>query len=782
MGRKTNKPKTHGKTFFFAYQSTEKSGSCNNADAFRAAAESLNGRATTWEKMFINGRFVHKQIFSEIDKASYFVCDLTYQNENVFFELGYAIAKKKPVFIFVNTKVKEAVNNYTNTKFLKTIGYSNFANAPEIVAVLRDSQATILMNQMKFSQENIVEDGDVFYIQASSNSQAEIDLKEYLEDSEYIVNMDDKEIAYETLEWYVEQINKHKALIVHLSSPQMQNAQSDNAKNSFYAGLGFGMGKQVILLAPSIFRAPLDYTDILLDYSKSSECMGKVDDWLLRIDFNRKVFEEEKKEKEANEDVELNLFTLGLGYAIAEKEKEDLLEYFVETYAYHEALKTDSAIFHGRKGVGKTALFIKLRDDYEDADDVFLITLKPESDELLNGEKLIEKFENENVRKKMMYSIWRQVIYSKLILKTKENIKDKRKYQYSTIEEAIMEFCEKNEHLLELDFMNALLEQAKYSTGQITDLVVASYSKDILSKMENLIFKYFGTQKYGKIVVMADNLDKAWESTNNLIIQSEMILVLLEVVGKIQNDLHGKGGIILHISVIIFLRTDILNYILLIAREPDKMLLSIHEVEWRTYSNLLRQLVEKRMRHVLGISEKEKMDSTWEKYFDLNEDPVKLVQEVCILRPRDVLIFFARMFESAFNNCHKKATIEDFNNAKEHYSILITTNLEKEMCIEFPYIGDFLKKYNGSGKEGLELVKFKQLVSEIEINPERREKFIEKLFENEYLLAVVTKDSKILNNYKDVIELEQQLNGRFKIPFINYPYILIKRQERYTLT
>ncbi len=779
MAKKANKSKVQGKTFFFAYQSSEKSGTCNNADAFRAASESLNGRAITWEKMYINGKFVHKQIFSEIEKASYFVCDLTYQNENVFFELGYAIAKKKPVFIFVNTKVKEAVTNYSNTKFLKTIGYSNFANSTDILGILKDpSQASILMNQMKFSQESVSEDGDIFYIQASSNSQAEIDLKEYLEDSDYNVQMDDKEIAYESLEWYVESISRHKALVVHLSSPQMQNALSDNAKNSFYAGIGFGMGKKVILLAPAIFRAPLDYAEILYEYEKSSECMGKVDEWLSQIDFNRDSINEEAATLN-KEDVENNLFTLGLGYAIAEKEKEDLLEYFVETYAYHEALKTDSAIFHGRKGVGKTALYIKLRDDYEDANDVFLITLKPESDELLNGENLVEKFENDNVRKKMMYSIWRQVIYSKLLLKIRDYIEDRRKYKLSEVEEAIIEFCNRNEHLLELDFMSALLEQAKNNQGQITDLIVASYSKDVLSKMEVLIFKYFKTQKYRKIVILADNLDKAWESSNNLIIQGEMILALLVVVGKIQADLHGKGGIDIVSSVIIFLRTDILNYILSIAREPDKMLINIYEVEWKTYSNLLRQLVEKRMRHVLNIPEKENMDSTWKKYFNLNEDPIKLVQDVCILRPRDVLIFFARMFESAFNNCHEKATIEDFNNAKDHYAILLTANLEIEMCIEFPYIGDFLKKYNGFGVEGLELSKFRQLLADLDVNPDRREKFINRLFENEYLMAIITKEDKILYNYSDIIEAEQQINKRIKLPFFKYSNILIKRQKRY---
>ena len=98
--------------------------------------------------------------------------------------------------------------------------------------------------------------------------------------------------------------------------------------------------------------------------------------------------------------------------------------------------------------------------------------------------------------------------------------------------------------------------------------------------MIKLIKEYFKDTKYLKLAILTDNLDKAWDSESDLSLQSEMILSLLEVSGKLQQELIGKNNCKIESSVIVFLRKDIHNYILSKSREPDKLIISSHEVEW----------------------------------------------------------------------------------------------------------------------------------------------------------------------------------------------------------
>ena len=111
MAKKGKNRKQKSGTIFFAYQSAEKSGNSDNVDAISKAINWLGASAVSWEKMRINGKLIYKDIIKQIDGAAIFACDLTYLNANVFFELGYAIGKKKTLSIFLNPSVVNAKTN-----------------------------------------------------------------------------------------------------------------------------------------------------------------------------------------------------------------------------------------------------------------------------------------------------------------------------------------------------------------------------------------------------------------------------------------------------------------------------------------------------------------------------------------------------------------------------------------------------------------------------------------------------------------------------------------------
>ena len=86
-------------TGFFAYPSTPKTIS----ETIRTAVSNLNKsdlvHIKVWEDCRVGGKVIVDEICREIVQADLFCADLTHLNANVMFELGYAIAKNKRVWL-----------------------------------------------------------------------------------------------------------------------------------------------------------------------------------------------------------------------------------------------------------------------------------------------------------------------------------------------------------------------------------------------------------------------------------------------------------------------------------------------------------------------------------------------------------------------------------------------------------------------------------------------------------------------------------------------------------
>lgn len=776
--RKAQKDNIRG-SFFFAYQSSEKSGNCDNADAIKNLAGYMGNKAVIWEKMKTNGKIINRQILEEINKAETFACDLTYLNANVFFELGYAIGKRKPLFIMLNTKVKNASINYSNINILKGIGYSDFSNADDLKTKLDNIDKNyVLLDQIKRLLKDQVNSIDVFYIKSSANSQAELDTLSYIKDSSYSQICDDKtEIAYQPLEWYLDSINKCKYLIVHLSGNDKTTASIDNCKNSLYAGLGLALDKKVLLVAPTPYYAPIDYNDILMEYNSSIDCIEKIESWLPKRKKQKPIITEYDKD--------INLLKLGIGYSVAEDERNELISYFVETYAYNSALRSRSSIFHGRKGAGKTAMYIKLLDDYTKYDNTYLISLKPESIELLENIKTIELYQDSANIKTLFYLIWRYVLYSKLILNLAEKIIEKNRFENSKEEQFILDYYDEHKADLNLNFLGTLrFLSNKYEKIGLSDYkIIEEFNKAILVPIVELIKQYFHNTKYYKLVFLADNLDKAWDANSSLIMQCEMIFSLLEVSGLIQQELLNRKNEKIETAIIMFLRSDIYKYILAQSREPDKINLITHEIEWSSCKELLKKVVEKRMIYILGIAD-EDVDQIWNDYFDFGEkSPFELVQQVTLPRPRDIIMFFGKMFESACNSSRKKINIQDFEFALDSYNDHLYQSIIAELNAEYPYIRNMLEELNSLASDKIEINHFRKTIALYELDSYEVKELISKLFSLGYLIAVNTETNKEYSIYDEVLMAEKgiRLLGIIKRKSIyimlNPRYIKIKHKN-----
>ena len=472
-----------------------------------------------------------------------------------------------------------------------------------------------------------------------------------------------------------------------------------------------------------------------------------------------------------------------------ENEKEDLSNYFIPTNAYEKAKENKSKLLLiGRKGAGKTAIYYKLIEDFSDNPKNYNINLKPDSLELLENIDFSSLYKSQSSKKTFFYTVWKTVIYSKLIqvIKTRIVEKSTQKCIISEEENEILDFCTQNEELIKQNFFGIIKSlSVKLSEHTIeSPKILEDLHINYLRPLTNLLKKYFENMKYIKLNILSDNLDKSWNPQSNLELQSSMILTLLEVDSQIKNELSNERKDNIMVLNYIFLREDIYNYIFKEANEPDKLRTISFKINWEDSPLKLKELVELKLSHILSKDNEDSPENIWDDLFvqiDKNKSVFDIIKDIIILRPRDIIFFIQALFESAANNNRNKVSINDFEYAVNQYTEFLNGNLIAEMKAEYPKVQDVLKIF-----QLYKIIKYKdyisKLKSQIGYNSTQSQRLTEALFKNGYLTAIDKTAKMYCRTYK---ELETALSKKnffiFKhniYLFVNNRYICDSRNNK----
>src|SRR5262245_283808 len=150
-----------------------------------------------------------------------------------------------------------------------------------------------------------------------------------------------------------------------------------------------------------------------------------------------------------------------------------------------------------------------------------------------------------------------------------------------------------------------------------------------------------------RIAILIDNLDKAWDKASDISILAEFFLGLLSASGRISDDFKREG---LNVSIAVFLRSDIFDKVMLVAREPDKI--QYTRLTWIDDELLLR-VIEERL--LASHADNVKPDEMWKRYFCplVKGIPVKqYILSHILPRPRDLLFFIKAAVTTAINRRH----------------------------------------------------------------------------------------------------------------------------------
>lgn len=627
---------------------------------------------TTWKNLSVAGHFIIEKICRGIEDCDIFICELTTLNYNVLFELGYAIACEKKIIILLDTNYPKAIKQFEAFGLLTTIGYSSYTNSQNIIDIVLDYDFIDNNDLMSEAlQSVIVENSEgILYLKSPIANDSSIKLSRYIHSVKIKTIIDDPiEVSKRTFSWYIESLFNSRGIVAHLLSSEQNNNIEHNAKVSFICGIGHGMKNPILMLAHDPFSAPIDYKNILKVHTTAKQCLKLTEDWFL---LNSEDLKKEKvllrysaKQLKAQNELQ----QINMGDSVAENESQLVLDYYVQTSSYDEAIRSNHTIFVGRKGCGKTANLFKLADDFDTTQN-HVCVIKPVAYEIEGILHILKHNLLKANRGFLIESLWKFLIYTELAKSIYSKLISKPAYYESTENENnIKKYVEENEDIIMPEFSARLDYAVDRLTDANNDNSISAQQQKISEQLHNQIIgqlrKLLGDYltKLKKVVILVDNLDKAWNPNVETELVSMFIFGLLDVSSTIIKDFSKENNWRqpANISLIIFLRDDIYNQISRYALEKDK--LPIKKIVWDDTEVLLR-IIEERMVNGNNIN-------IWKKYFDetVGDIPIReyIVQQV-IPRPRDIIYLIKTALGNAISRKHTKIEVSDLVDAQIEYS------------------------------------------------------------------------------------------------------------------
>lgn len=627
---------------------------------------------TTWKNLSVAGHFIIEKICKGIEDSEIFICELTTLNYNVLFELGYAIACGKKVIILLDTNYPNAIKQFDAFGLLTTIGYSSYTNSQNIIDIIlgydfMDNNDLLSEMLQSVSVDNCE---GILYLKSPIANDSSIKLSRYIHGVKIKTIIDDPiEVSKRTLSWYIESLFNSRGIVAHLLSSEQNNNIVHNAKVSFICGIGHGMGNPILMLAHDPFNEPIDYKNILKVHTTAKQCQKLAEDW---FSLNSEDLKKEKtplrySAKQLKAQSELQ--QINMGDSVAENESQLVLDYYVQTSSYDEAIRSNHTIFVGRKGCGKTANLFKLADDFDRVQN-HVCVIKPVAYEIEGILHILKQNLLKANRGFLIESLWKFLIYTELAKSIYNKLVSKPAYyELTENENNIKKYVEENENIIMPEFSARLDYAVDRLMDASNDNSISIQQQKISEQLHNKIIgqlrKLLGDYltKLKKVIILVDNLDKAWNPHVETELVSMFIFGLLDVSSTIIKDFSKENNWRqpANISLIIFLRDDIYNQISRYALEKDK--LPIKKIVWDDTEVLLR-IIEERMVNGNNIN-------IWKKYFDetVGDIPIReyIVQQV-IPRPRDIIYLIKTALGNAISRKHTKIEVSDLVDAQMEYS------------------------------------------------------------------------------------------------------------------
>ena len=636
-----------------------------------------------WTDMSPGGKPLVSSILREIDKASVFACDLTFPNSNVSFELGYAIARFKRIWISLDAGAEGAEQHYRRIYFgLTGAAYTQYVNSTDLAAAfLRDMPTSslddTLLGAYYRNPSPRPEASTLMYVRPPTPTEAVISCIEAFDETSFgnFIHDDPNENQSPTLDWYASNLTVADAVLVHLLAEDQLGHLEHNVKCALVAGLAQGFRKEILMVSKMPFRSAIDYQHLLQTHNTAAECKQIMLGWADRAIKSIPRRRTRRPNEQAQIPRQLDLRSLAIGEPVAENERQRLDDYFLETSTYFRALDDPITIVVGRRGTGKSAQLYAMETYLRTDRRNNVCIIKPVGYELDGLVRVLRSIEHNSERGYLIESLWKFLIYSELARSVYRSIQSRPPQQPPTNdEERLVKHYDMHQDVLDPPFSERLdkaiaslvdiggIDDAIGQRRRISELLHTSQLRHLRQLLGDIL------TNSRRVHILIDNLDAQWGPGADVDTLAPLLWGLLQVSEDIVSDFgiadHRRKPVTLYLTV--FLRSDIFAAIQPQAFEQDK--LPIQRITWND-AETLRRLVDLRIQ--FGLPSGDTAQNVWARLFPeevVGRSVRGFIDDTALQRPRDVVFLMRQAIDVAINRGHLSVTEEDLLDARDKYS------------------------------------------------------------------------------------------------------------------
>lgn len=689
---------------FFAYPAHPK----EVADTIRSALQTLKDDFRVesvhgWEQNDIAGHFLIDPVLAEIDTCDFLAADVTGVNFNVAYEIGFAIGRRRRIFLVKNSAITADDSLVREVGIFDTVGYKQYQQSRQLASML---QSVSDFKPIPLASTEINRNAPIYLVLPKTKTDFEIHLQSRIKKARLrFRSFDPDEQVRLSASQAISNVVASYGVIVPLISNARKDSQVHNIRAAFVAGLAQGFEKELLLLQFGDDPVPLDYRDLVWHATMANQIDEAISEFapsitgFLQADSGRVVAEPKTF-----------LAKLNLGATKAEDEIGNLSEYYLETDEYRRVVRGEVQVVAGRKGSGKSALFFQVRDKARAFRQNIVLDLRPEGFQLRKFKDVVLAYLEQGTKEHTITAFWEYLLLLEICHKILEN--DKGHYRNNSnlfqAYRAMADAYHIDEYVSEGDFAERMLKLTEKIMVSFQGVLGSKKAGTRLSQSEltNLLYihdtlglrakigDYLDTKR--GVWILIDNLDKGWPPKG---LDEEDILILrclIESIYKLRKYLRPKE---IQCNGVVFLRNDV--YELLVENTTDRGKTNRVTLDW-TDPELLRELLRRRMVSN-NLPEDSQFETLWHQicvsHVGTEESSAYLIER-SLMRPRSLIDLVYQCRSHAVNLNHNRIERDDILEGEKAYSNDLVENIGLEMRDVYPEIvpdvKDVLYEFVGS--------------------------------------------------------------------------------------
>ncbi len=647
------------------------------------AAKQHDRNLVPWNRNDPSGHPIDASVHAWVSAADEFIADVSEPNHNVTYEIGLALGMRKPVRLIragnKDRKVLETIG------LLHNVGHDDYHDRDALSGILQQPAPVAPWRKRKRNREQ-----PVYFLRASVGEdllrRVASSIKKTLKLK--FRSFDPSEIDRLTATEAHEQVSQSFGIIAVWNNSEGPDTLRQNQRCAFAVGIARGADIPFLLFAHQADRLPLDLDEIATRWSRVSDIDAKMQA------FQDDVYGAQESHVEPPGDNPRFLDQVHCGDPAAENEAVQLGNYFLETEQFRLTRSGDLNIILGRKGSGKTAVFLQARDRTRVDRENIVVDLQPEGYQLLKLKEFIIEQLSHGTRKEFLASFWEYIVWLEITYKLLE--KDEKRIQYdSRLMSAYDRLQEEYNRRVEGagDFAERLAnlterivgryeaewgaEGAKLSSSaKILEIVYGSE----IGSMRTEVLQYL--ERKGSVFFLFDNLDRFWVPPSFTEVDASIISGLIESLTDVRRRFSQTE---IDFCWAIFLRSDVFEFV--VKGMADYGKLAVASVEWND-RELLFALFKNRI--VRGVGARM---SNWDEIWETvsvqtvrGRSTTDFLIDSSLMRPRYLIRLFETARRRAITLERERIEEADYENAVEELGWQVLEDFDRELADVVPNV------------------------------------------------------------------------------------------------